>query len=730
MILMSEMLAENIHAQVRGKVSDADQRPIQGLIILNTRTQEHTHTNDNGYFSLMQAVAGDSLEFSYLGYVKQTMLLNLENMQSEVYIEMKESNFLLEQVNISEPVYRNLEKIDVKLNLIRNSQELLNNVAGLNIAQHAGGGKAEQIFLRGFDIDHGTDIAISVNDLLPVNMTSHAHGQGYADLHFIIPETVRNIHYEKGSYDASKGNLATAAYVDFELKDKIENNHLIFETGKYEYNRLLTMIKLKNDDHINAYIAGEYVGNDGYFDLPQDFKKLNLLFQSKYKLGDFSRIQLMGTFFSSKWNSSGQIPQRAVDSGLIGRFGFIDPDEGGETKRNNLMVEYHLSKRPNQKLKLSAYYSSYDFDLYSNFTFYLNDTINGDQIHQSERRNIYGIESSWVVQNTGIIWKLALGTRIDDINNLNLSHTASRTRVIEQKVFGDVGEQNLYAFFKMAWFISDWEFQLQSRADMFYGSYNDRLPGTEEKFEQSQFICSPKLNVYYNLNPQLQIYFKNGLGFHSNDVRLIRNNVNSDLLTRSFNSDFGIQLKAAKRALFHAAVWIIDMEDELVYVGDEAIVEPNGHTQLKGLEAGLRWQPFSWLNVDTEASYTLAKTIEESENQNRVPLAAKWASSGGISVTNLNSVSFGLRYRYLGDRPANQDYSITAKGFAIVDGFVNYKYRSIDFTIIGDNLLNSKWNEAQFASTSRLIGEKNPVEEIHFTPGGPFNFRVKIQLGF
>ncbi len=720
---------ENIQAQFSGKVIAENQQPLQDIMILNLRTNEHMHSDSYGAFAMKNCRIGDTIQFSFIGFKTEKQILSdQDNFQNRLII-MQETALQLGQVNISEPLQRNLQQIDLHMNPVQNSQELMRKVPGLFIAQHAGGGKAEQMFLRGFDLDHGTDISISVDHLLPVNMVSHAHGQGYSDLHFIIPETVKNIDFEKGSYNASKGNLATAGYVDFNLQEKIQHNALVVETGKFQYNRTAALLKLADQEKSNAYIAGEYVTSVGYFDHPQDFHKFNGLIKYNYKFNPYSGFKLTGSYFNSKWNASGQIPQRAVDAGLIGRFGAIDPNEGGQTSRGNAMFQYYLSKKAYQLFKVSGYYSHYDFELYSNFSFYLKDSVNGDQIRQKEHRNIYGLETNLSNQLGDFEWEVAIGTRVDEVNDLELSHTKDRINTLERKSFGDLIEENIYSYLKLKWIKHNWDIQLQGRTDYFHVNYTDQLKATNNITRHHEFITSPKLNLFYAVNNNLQLYAKAGMGFHSNDSRLIIQNPESRLLTRCSDADFGLQWKVGE-GLFHLGLWYIDLENELVYVGDEAIVETTGHTERKGLEAGFRWQLTSWLSLDADGSYTLAKQIDASENNNFIPLASKWCSSGGILIKDLGNLSFGFRYRFLGDRPANEDYSITAKGYQLVDGNANYNYKNITFSLIAENIFNAKWNEAQFATLSRLQNEAKAVDEIHFTPGTPFNFRFKVQFLF
>lgn len=721
-------ITSKIKTQISGVITDLNQQKLQEVTVVNLRTNSHTHSDMEGRFILKDANTKDSLLFSYLGYQTSIYIIPDHRNIQEIQIKMNESFLLLDQIRISEPLYNNLQKIDLDLMPISNSQEVLRKVPGLNIAQHGGGGKAEQIFLRGFDLDHGTDIAISVDQMIPVNMPSHAHGQGYADLHFIIPETVKSIEFEKGSYDVSYGNFATAGSVNLGLYDKIKSNVLIFEIGKFNSHRLATMFTLLNENNQDAYVSTEFVNSKGYFEHPQDFKRYNALIKYNHRLNNKSVLKLTGTYFNSQWKASGQIPERAVNSGMIDRFGAIDPNEGGTTYRSNVMLEYNYSGRPDQFLKIKGFLSQYDFKLLSNFTFFLYDSIHGDKIIQKENREIYGLESGWTKQSGNLELNLTVGTRIDFIRDNELSHTKDYKEILNRKSFGDVYEKNVYTYQKLNYRFKQLEFQIQQRLDYFHFNYNDKISNTSRSKNELKF--SPKLKVYFTLNPTLMVYFKTGMGFHTNDTRLIFQEANSDLLTSSTHFDVGLQTKFSSGSSFHLGVWTIHMEDELVYVGDEAIVSSVGPSLRKGIEAGWKWKSNKWFSLEAEGSYTLAKLTENPDGINYIPLATKWSSSGSIQFENLGNFSLGLRYRFLGDRPANEDYSIIALGFQLMDGNISYKYKNLKLSFIAENIFNTSWNEAQFATLSKLQYEEKAVEEIHFTPGSPFNFRFKLQIDF
>ncbi|RZM21434.1 MAG: TonB-dependent receptor [Pedobacter sp.] len=714
----------------KGKVTTGDSIPLQGVYILNLKSGAHAHTDELGSFLLKKSAFGDSIQISHVGYQTKT----IEVAKAIVNVQMLSSTFQLNEVVVSEGINHlsSISAVDLQTNPVSSSQELLRKVPGLFIGQHAGGGKAEQLFLRGFDLDHGTDINISV-DGMPVNMVSHAHGQGYADLHFLIPETVAQIDFDKGPYHANKGNLATAGYVAFETKDRLENSSITLEAGKFNTYKALGMFNLLNTKKQAAYIAADYIKTDGYFESPQDFKRLNLFGKYGVNFSNGDKLSFSASTFSSKWNASGQIPQRAVDEGLITRFGAIDSNEGGETSRSNFNVQYNTYFNSSTWLKSSAFYSRYHFELYSNFTFFLNDPVNGDQIRQKEDRNILGFESvlnkKYTMGNADLTLQGGVGLRYDDVNGIELSHTANRTTTLDALMLGNVNESNGYAFLNAEYEIGKLMINPALRLDYLNFRYADLLnAGT--KSEQGKAILSPKLNFLYNENRNLQFFLKLGKGFHSNDTRVVVAQQGYKILPAAYGADLGTSWKPADRLIVNAALWFLYLQQEFVYVGDEGVVEPSGRTARKGIDLGLRYQLNDWLFLNGDATYTHGRSLDDPSGENYIPLAPKFTFTGGLSVKDLGKFSGSIRSRYLAGRPANEDNSIVAKGYFITDANVNYTAGRFTFGVVTDNIFNRKWNETQFATESRLQNEASSVEEIHFTPGTPFSIRGSVSVRF
>lgn len=717
---------------LKGKIVDIDGIPIENAYLVNTNSENHAHTNEFGLFSIDKTVVGNVLKINALGYKKTNFTIS----SRDVIIVLEDDIFRLNEIVIQPKLsaMNVISKIDLQTTPVNSSQEILRKVPGLFIGQHAGGGKAEQLFLRGFDIDHGTDIAIAV-DGIPVNMVSHTHGQGYADLHFVIPETVEKIDFGKGTYYADKGNFATAGYVGFQTKDKLEKSSVGLEIGQFNTLRTVGLFNLLgNQKTQSAYIATEYILTDGPFDSPQNFNRINLLGKYSTILSDNSKFSISASRFSSKWDASGQIPQRLIDDRTISRFGAVDDTEGGNTSRTNVNVSLSKPIDENTFMKANAFYSNYQFELYSNFTFFLEDPINGDQIKQKENRGIYGMNAElnqkMNLNDIAVLLQYGVGFRADATKDSELSHTLNRRTVLENIKLGDINESTLFSYFNSEFNFGKLMINPAIRLDYFKFNYQDKLTTDYKTQSESKVKFLPKLNFIYSQNNNLQFFLKSGIGFHSNDTRVVVQNNGKQVLPTAIGADIGTIWKPFPKLIVNSALWYLFLEQEFVYVGDAGIIEPSGKSKRMGAELGLRYQLNDWLFFDADANYTYARSIDEPKGQDYIPLAPDFTTTGGLSFQKIQGFSGGLRYRYLKSRPANEDNSIVAKGYFVSDFNVNYQYKSINFGISIENLFDTAWNETQFATESRLQNESESVEEIHFTPGTPFFMKGKITYTF
>jgi hypothetical protein len=654
---------------------------------------------------------------------------------------LKPGDLLLEDVVVQDQLVQEtntLSQVDIRLRPINTSQDILRMVPGLFIAQHAGGGKAEQIFLRGFDIDHGTDINLEV-DGLPVNMVSHAHGQGYSDLHFLIPEIVGTVDFNKGPYYAAKGNMTTAGYAAFHTRDALDQDMIKIEGGRFgtfrNVNAITLFDKQDGDRRSNAYIASEYFRTDGFFDANQNFNRLNLTGRYTTYLNGNQVVTVGLSTFNSRWDASGQIPERAVTGGDITRFGSLDPTEGGETSRSNAWIKHLKTLDNGAVIENQLYYSRYDFNLISNFTFFLSDPINGDQITQHEARNIYGYRGIYTLDHTlgglPLQSEVGVGFRYDDVNDIHLYHTRSRKVFLNDMARGDIDETNLYAYLQETLHLTHkLSIKAAVRFDHLTFHYTDALTTEYDRQSVSKATLSPKFNISYNATRKLNLFVKSGIGFHSNDTRVVVAQNGEDILPKAYGVDVGATVKVNDKLLLTAAAWTLHLDQEFVYVGDEGVVEPGGKTQRQGLDLSLRYQIMPWLYLDGDVNLTDPKAKDAPEGEDYIPLAPTFTSIGGLSFRWKNGVNGSLRYRYLGDRAANEDNSVKAKGYFLADAVLKYTRQKFEVSFVAENLFNEAWKEAQFDTESRLQNEIDPVSEIHFTPGTPFFFKTGMSFFF
>ena len=713
---------------------------IENAVVRNQRTGETALTNDQGRFLFAGSLLPpDSLQVSAFGFeTAQLTYQELLDKNRTFTLSPKEIR-LQELVITNNPVYANqlISKLDIRLRAINNTQEALRMIPGLFIGQHAGGGKAEQIFLRGFDLDHGTDINITV-DGMPVNMVSHAHGQGYADLHFVIPELISNVNFKKGTYYAEKGNFTTTGYVDFKTLDRLLVNSIKLEAGQFNTFRAVGMINLLGQKALqkeqSAYIATEVIRTDGFFESPQNFKRYNVFGKYHGRMSRQSYLTFTASTFASRWSASGQIPERAVSTKQIGYFGAIDPTEGGYTSRSNINAQVTTSLQNGGVIKNQLYYSQYDFKLYSNFTFFKEDPVNGDQIRQQEARNIYGYNGSYtVVKNAGsfkITSEAGSNIRLDRANGSELSRTRDKNIITDPIKLGDIAESNVSAYLNETIAVSP-KFTINTgvRYDHFFNYYKDRLYDNRIG-KATAGIISPKLNFYYQPSHATQLYFTNGKGFHSNDTRVVVPQNGLQILPAAYGSDLGMVTKIRNNLFVNVAVWLLYLQQEFVYVGDEGIVEPSGKSRRLGFDISMRYQPLARLFLDFDLNYSRGRSIENPKGENYLPLAPALTSIGGITYKSRSHFNGSLRYRYMGDRPANSDYSIVAKGYFVSDLFLNYSRKKFETGVAIQNLFNVRWKDTQFETESRLRDETAPVSEIHFTPGNPFFLKATFTYFF
>jgi outer membrane cobalamin receptor len=724
------------HAQNKFTIHISDSAtgtPLENVLVILPGKQSYL-SNSLGEVTIQNADDSSTVLVSSIGYL--TIRTNCEALRRTDMVALLPSICNLEEVVVTGHHLQEtgtLSKIDLKTRPVASAQDVLRVVPGLFIAQHQGGGKAEQIFIRGFDNDHGTDIAVST-DGIPINLVSHAHGQGYNDMHFIIPEIIEQIDYGTGPYYANVGNLNTSGYVKINTINALTGSSVKVEAGMFNNFRIVGLVDLLSDKLAKKgahwYTAGEFMYYDGPFELPQALKRRNLFSKFHTQLGTNHQLTLSVSFFDSKWFASGQIPQRAVDSGLVSRFGVIDKEKGA-TGRWNANAQLKTRINTNTWMTNQFYFSRYNFDLYSNFTFFLLDTTNGDQIQQFEKRNLMGIQSKLNSYQYWGKWQgsteVGLGIRHDDVFNLQLNNTRSFKEIKDRLSWGDINETNYFAYASQQIRNDRWLLSLAIRFDGFQHIYIDKL-NTGLRQNAYTDIISPKLTVQYTVNEHTQLYLKTGKGFHSNDTRVVLARQGRDILPAAYGSDLGIILKQASGILINVAAWYLYLQQEFVYVGDAAEVEPAGRTIRKGLDISARIQFLTNLQFYSNINYSYGRSVDEPKGNDFIPLAPSWSSMGGIIFKSRGPVSASLQYRYLKDRPANAANSLVAEGYFVNDLVLNYTQKKFEIGLVIENLFNTKWREAQFETETRLKNEPFSVNEVCFTPGTPFYARARCTV--
>ncbi len=737
-----QILFAQSKAMLKGVVRDAKTGnviPFASVSIQNQRTS--TFSDENGSYELLLEKGNYKIIVSCIGY--ELFYKEFNTIDGSIYnVDLSPSQIQLSTVVISaakkkEVGVQSIASINLKLRPVQSAQDLLKTIPGLFIAQHAGGGKSEQIFLRGFDNDHGTDFAISVDDI-PVNLSSHAHGQGYADLHFLIPETIEDANYYKGPHEASIGNFATSGAASYTTKKQVNQNLIRLEYGQYNFARALGIFDVLDTKNIfskkkeTAYVAVEGTFNEGFFKSKQNLKRLNTF--SKYT-GEFKNDYFLTaslSTFNSIWNASGQIPLRAVNSGLISRFGAIDDSEGGSTERVHVNLELAKKRNYQQEWKHQLFYLYNNYDLYSNFSFFQNNPVEGDMIHQAENRNSLGYNSKFLKSfNLGAFKnKLEIGAGIQYTHNdIKLENNKRRVFIRNiNKFLNRETSANLYIK-DLIHLSSKISILTGLRTDFFTFDVDEIKPvASRQKTNAIRF--SPKFSLFYDVTQNLQLYVKASSGFHSNYAQSAVNDRGIHPLPRAIGYDLGSEFKIGKNLLVNTALWYSKSDAEYIFVTDGFEFENKGKSQRYGVDASLRYQPWDFLWLDTDINYSYGTLLEEPSSANKIPSAPRFTNTGGITLASDKGFSGAINYRYLGERPLVEDESVVAEDYFILDAALKYKKNNYEIAFFVENVLDTEWIEAVFYDTSRLQGESTEVEDFHFTPGTPFLAKLGLTYYF
>ena len=607
--------------------------------------------------------------------------------------------------------------------------QVLRLIPGFITVEHSGGGgKADQYFLRGFDADHGTDVAF-FSDGMPINLRTHAHGQGYTDLNFIIPETIEGLDVYKGAYLPEFGDFATAGAVNFRTRQAVQEGVVQAAGGQYDTQRHMLMFS-PTKDRVRTLVAAEGYYTNGPFQNDNRYFRTNLLGKMTTNLSSRDELSLTATFHKAQWNASGEIPLRALQDGSLDRFGAIDPSEGGKTLRSTAKLNYHYDTTSGGQFFANAYGQYYRLDLFTNFTFFLNDPANGDGIQQSDRRVMYGGDLGYKQQGEVLgvpsIGTVGFQTRVDNIHaKLGTQTTRMLTGTTTDS---DILEASYAPFVKAEVQPTSWMRLLGGlRAETFTFDVRNRCSTCAEQpaGRMSSGIVLPKMNLILGPWASTEFFANYGEGYHSNDARSAVA-PGSSPLARAKSYEVGVRSKpwGPEGVELTATLWRLDLKSELVFVGDAGTTEIRGASRREGVEVAARGQV--WGPIDFSGSVTWTKA--EFRNGEAIPLAPEVTAYSALLVRWPEGLTSQLQATYLGVRPLREDRSVKAPSWIDFDLSERYQlpikmsHGRLEAFLFIQNLLNTKWEQAIFSFESQRRNETAPVNDIHFVPGNPRTF--------
>jgi len=617
--------------------------------------------------------------------------------------------------------------------------EVLETVPGVVISQHSGEGKANQYYLRGFNLDHGTDFATTLAGM-PVNLPTHGHGHGYSDLNFMIPELVSGVQFSKGPYFADQGDFATAGAANINYVTSLDRPIARIGGGDEGFGRALFAGSRKagTGQLLGAF---EVQHNDGPWANPDDYRKTNAV--ARYSRGDaVNGVSITGMAYRGKWNSTDQVPQRAIDSGLIDRFGALDASDGGESYRYSGTVEWQRTRR-NASTKVTTYGIGYDLSLFSNFTFFLDDPVNGDQFEQADHRFITGGRVThrrlghWLGHETQN--SIGVVLRNDTITNVGLYHTVARKRVSTTRQ--DAVKQTSAAVYAQN--ETEWAPWLRTLGGVRMDGYRFDVDSIDpaNSGTASAGLVSPKGGVVIGPFRGTEFYANAGLGFHSNDARgstITRDPVTGEPadrvtpLVRARGTEVGVRTVAVPHLQTTVSLWSLNLDSELIFVGDAGTTEAGRPSHRHGVEWANYYTPRPWLIVDLDVSWSHAHFADDDPAGDHIPGSIVTAFSAGLTVDSIHNVFASTRSRYFGPRPLIEDNSVQSKATSLVYLEAGYKFsRRVRLSLDVFNLLNAKDSDIDYYYTSRLRGEPaDGVNDIHLHPALPRTARLNLIVTF
>lgn len=629
-------------------------------------------------------------------------------------------------------------QMDIAIRPLLRPGDVLEAVPGLIVTQHSGSGKSNQMFLRGFNLDHGTDFATWV-DGMPVNMRTHGHGQGYTDINFLIPETIERMAYVKGPYHAELGDFSSAGGVHIDTFDRLPANRLTLGVGEDGYGRLLAMGSVDLD---TVYLSGALEGQvyDGpWRDIDEDVKKLNSLL----KLGggdDVSNWSTTVMYYENDWNSADQIPERAVSQGLINEFGSIDPTLGGDTQRASLSGQY-THQHDDHRSEWQAYVIDYELNLWSNFTYFLDNPMEGDQFKQEDDRIVYGgsYNRSWLGGlEEHIHHSLGAELRYDDIDTVGLLRTRERQRL--DTVREDSVEQaSVGLFYELAWrFTADWRAVLGIRGDYYW--FDVEGQESVNSGDDTDSIISPKASLIYAFSETSEAYLSGGYGFHSNDARGVTITVDPatgkrvspvDPLVESKGAELGFKTVWFDTWNASLALWYLELDSELLFVGDAGTTEASRPSERWGVEFNNFWAVSDVWSLEADFAWTDARFSDSAPEGDEIPGALEWVVSGAVSAQYPSGWFGSFRMRYFDGAPLVEDGSVESDGSTMANLALGWSDDVWRVQIDVLNAFDSDDHDIDYFYASRLPDEAvDGVDDIHYHVFEPRQLRVYLSRSF
>jgi hypothetical protein len=604
--------------------------------------------------------------------------------------------------------------------------ELLEAAPGLIASQHSGEGKANQFYLRGFNLDHGTDLATWVDDM-PVNQRSHAHGQGWTDLNFLIPELTARLDYRKGPYSARDGDFASAGSAAVTYANRLVRDVATLSVGQNGYARTALAASKDAAGGVLTY-ALELLHNDGPFVHPDDYQKVNgvLRYSRGYANNGWSVTAMA---YRGRWNSTDQIPERAVTDTRIGRFDAVDDTDGGEARRYSLSGVWRQTTADSVS-KVNAYLIRNQLDLWSNFTYFMNDPVHGDQFAQPDRRVTGGVNAvhTWHAYHSDTLTSdLSVGLQAQNDNIFNALARTQARQTLQLARQDHIVETSRAAWIENA---TRWGDAFRSivglRADDYRFRVRSSLPA--DSGSKGGTLLSPSLNLVFGPWRSSELYLNYGHGFHSNDARGAV--TGADPLVRSRGMEIGLRTEAIPKMQTALSLYRLDFDSELSYVGDEGTTEAGPPSRRIGIEFSNYYKPVKWLSIDFDAAFARARSQGVEPGQDRIPGAVEGVGQLAITASQLgkNGAWEGaLRLRYFGPRPLIEDNSVRSHASTTLNGRIGYRIaKDLRLELEGFNLLDKRVSSIDYYYASRLRDESAAHEDIHFHPLESRSFRLTL----